>query len=81
VPTYPAGTPEPGERGSGLPNTPSEVDDRIEQIDQQVALLLPQPGEPIDREAALEIIELLAERARLAGLRESLGGRNDPGDY
>jgi len=81
VPIDPAGTPQPGDPGSELPDTPSEVDDRIDQIDQQVALLLPQPGEPIDREAALEIIELLAERARLAGLRESLGGRNDPGDY
>lgn len=79
--TPPGGTPQPGDPGGELPDSITEANDRIAEIDQQIALLLPQAGEEIDREDAIEILDLLAERARLAGLRESLGGGGDPRDY
>jgi Ca-activated chloride channel family protein len=75
------GTPQPGDPTGGLPQTVEEAESLIDEIDAEIAAIQDQAGPELTREEALDILDLIAERSRIAALRESLGGRNDPGDY
>lgn len=73
------GTPVPGSGGTPGP-TIAQLNRQIEAIDREVQRLLLQAGEQPTPAQALRILELLAERSRLAQLRDALAGR--PGtDY
>ncbi|GIW13593.1 MAG: hypothetical protein KatS3mg062_1032 [Tepidiforma sp.] len=73
------GTPSPGSGGATGP-TIAELNRQIDAIDRQVQQLLLEAGEQPTPAQALQILELLAERSRLAQLRDALSGR--PGtDY
>lgn len=69
------GTPMPG------PNSPLEVEQQLAGLDAQIAELIERAGEQPSTAEALEILELLAERARVAGTRDALRGGGDPNDY
>lgn len=86
------GTPTPGGTGGGLgsptagtgqqnPTSLQELDRQLRNIDQEVARLLEEAGETPTAAQALEILRLLAERSRIAGLRDSLAGGGGPRDY
>jgi tetratricopeptide (TPR) repeat protein len=83
------GTPSPGSQPGGETGAPSNdparnpdaIDRRLEQIDAQVNALLLQAGENPTASEALEILQLLAERNRIAALRDGLAGGGNPGDY
>ncbi|PFG75437.1 hypothetical protein [Tepidiforma thermophila] len=69
----------PGSGGTPGP-TIAQLNRQIEAIDREVQRLLLQAGEQPTPAQALRILELLAERSRLAQLRDALAGR--PGtDY
>jgi hypothetical protein len=73
------GTPVPGAGGEPGP-TIAQLNRQIEAIDREVQQLLLETGEQPTPAQALRILELLAERSRLAQLRDALTGR--PGtDY
>lgn len=73
------GTPVPGQGGQPGP-TIAQLNRQIEAIDRQVQQLLLEAGEQPTPAQALRILELLAERSRLAQLRDALAG--SPGtDY
>ena len=74
-PGDPEGTPQPGD-----PLTADEFDRRIREIDELVARMILEAGDTPSPAEAFDILELLAERSRLAALRNALGGRVDPGD-
>ena len=85
------GTPQPGAspQAGGTP-TPSntagsqskaELDRQIRDIDQRVERLLEDAGETPSPAQALEILRLLAERSRIAGLRDALNGGGGAKDY
>ncbi|MCK9520138.1 MAG: tetratricopeptide repeat protein, partial [Dehalococcoidia bacterium] len=77
-------TPGAGEAGpgdqQGPPGSLAEIQARIDAIDAQIAELMDE-GEPPSTEEAIRILDLLAERARLAGSRDGLDTSGDPGDY
>lgn len=70
-----------GEPGSQGPASPAQLEDAIELIDGQINALAAEDEGQISPARAQELRELLAERARLAALRESLGGTPSPDDY
>jgi Ca-activated chloride channel homolog len=73
---------EPGDdQEPSSPQTVSEVDEAIAGIDELVNELQPPEGRELTVAETLEILELLAERARLAALRESLSSTISPDDY
>lgn len=86
-----SGTPEPGGTpqagGTPTPNTTAggqskaELDRQIRDIDQRVDRLLEAAGQTPSPAEALEILRLLAERSRLAGLRDALNGGGGVKDY
>lgn len=79
------GEQQPGQQPSGsgdsAPATPREVQDRIDAIDAEVARLMQDSDGPPTAEEALRILDLLAERARLAGSRNTFDPSADPNDY
>lgn len=83
-----AGTPGPGQ-GGGTPTpgagnqtlTLDQVERQIRDIDRQVTRLIQEAGETPTPSEALEILNLLAERARIAALRDALSGSAAPNDY
>lgn len=70
-----------GEPGGQGPASPSQLENAIERIDGQINALAAEDEGQISPARAQELRELLAERARLAALRESLGGTPSPDDY
>lgn len=96
-PTAGVGTPGPGAPGAGSPSpspaTPApggngtppltldQLERQIRDIDGQVTRLIEEAGETPTPAEALEILDLLAERARIAALRDALGGAVSPNDY
>ncbi len=83
-----AATPGPGQGertptpGAGSPSvTLDQVERQIRDIDRQVTRLIQEAGETPTPSEALEILNLLAERARIAALRDALGGSAAPNDY
>lgn len=91
TPTPGAGTPTPGSGGQGqgtpTPASPSRVtsveqlDRQLRDINQQVNRLLEDAGDAPTASQALEILRLLAERSRLASVRDALTGGGGPRDY
>ena len=93
----PAPSQQPGQSGTpdpngtpGAPGTPTagarpsdaqSLERQIGQIDAQVAALLDEAGENPTAAEALKILQLLAERNRLAAQRDALSGNADPKDY
>lgn len=81
---------DPGDGGSGGgdgttgagggQSTPDELEQRLTEIDEEVARLLVEAGATPSAAQALEILDLLAERARIAAQRGALEGAG-PGDY
>jgi len=87
-----SGTPTPGGSPSAgaTPTTPgnsaggqskAELDRQIRDIDQRVDRLIEAAGETPTPAQALEILQLLSERSRLASLRDALTGGGGPKDY
>lgn len=76
------GDPALGSGGGSTPQSLTEADDAIAEIDEAIENLRPDEGEAVTATEAREILNMLAERARLAALRESLsGGRVSPDDF
>lgn len=83
TPAPAAGTPSAGgSPGAGQPGgqTPQDIDRQIRQLDAQVARLVEQAGDTPTAAQAVEILRLLAERSRIAGLRDD-GASANPKDY
>lgn len=89
TPTPGAGPADPGEPGetgdpgespgvSGL--SEAEIEARLAQLDAEIETLLREAGEEPTAAEALEILRLLEEYTRIAGLRRPFGGP-DPNDY
>ena len=55
------------------------IEQQLLEIDEEVAQLF--EGGPLTAEEAAQILELLAERSRIAALRNAFHGGQDPGDY
>jgi len=76
---------QPGQQvpggGASAPGTPREVQDRIDAIDAEIARLIQDSAGQPTAEEALRILDLLAERARLAGSRNTFDPSADPNDY
>ena len=53
---------------------------RLREIDAEVQRLIEEAGEAPTAAEALEILELLNERSRIAALRDALDGGVDPDD-
>ncbi|MCC7363369.1 MAG: VWA domain-containing protein [Dehalococcoidia bacterium] len=84
-PTQPGATPgqqAPGQQGGepGRPDSVFEVDQLLDQIDDEIAVLTEGAEEPTAAEA-LRILQLLAERERISAIRDALAGGGDPNDY
>ncbi len=71
-----AGTP-----GAPLPGSEAELRDRIEALDRAIDRILEESGGELSPADAERILDLLAERARLAALRGLFSGAADPSDY
>ena len=65
--------------GEGL--APAEIEARLAALDARVAELRAEAGETLGAEEALAILDLLAERARLAAANAVRARWSDPGDY
>lgn len=78
------GTPSPGDPsgtpGSDEPRTMEDFERRLREIDAEVQRLIEEAGEAPTAAEALEILELLNERSRIAALRDALDGGVDPDD-
>ena len=75
-----AGTPTPGS-GPGTPTSLDDIERQLDALDSEIRRLQREAGETPTAEQAYEILELLAEQARIASLRDALRGGGDPGDY
>ncbi len=84
-PTPPGGGPgEPSGEGSpqeGPPGDAQALNRAIAELDRRIQALLDEFGPELTAAEAREILELEAERARLAALRSLYGGEDNPGDY
>ena len=65
--------------GEGL--APAEIEARLAALDARVAELRAEAGETLGAEEALAILDLLAERARLAAANAVRARWSDAGDY
>jgi len=77
----PQGTRSPGGQAAGRPGSPDEVDRQLAQLDQQISRLVEEAGDNPTATEALAILQLLAERARVAAVRDALAGPGNPNDY
>ncbi len=75
--TPPAATPQPG---AGQSRDGATIDKQLRDIDAQVARLVQDGGDTPTAAQALEILRLLAERARIAAQRDGETS-NNPRDY
>ncbi|MBI2766474.1 MAG: VWA domain-containing protein [Chloroflexi bacterium] len=84
--------PQPGQPGSqpgngqnapdnNRPASPAEVDRQLRDLDTQIARLVQEAGDNPTASQALAILQMLAERSRLAAIRDALTGGGDPRDY
>ena len=78
-------TPQPGSatpgQGTERPGTPEELDAAIARIDAEIDAALLESGEAPTTAQAIEILDLIAERARIAAIRDAFGDTADPSDY
>ena len=70
-----------GEAGGGERLAPAALEAELAALDARVAELRAEAGETLSAEEALAILDLLAERARLAARNAIRARWNDPGDY
>jgi Ca-activated chloride channel family protein len=77
----PQGPRSPGGQSARRPGSPEEVDRQLAQLDQQINRLVQQAGDNPTATEALAILQLLAERARVAAVRDALAGPGNPNDY
>jgi Ca-activated chloride channel family protein len=76
------GTPIPGSTpGAGRPSSVEDIEKQLAGIDAQIAQLMRASGEQPTAEQALEILKLIEERSRLAGIRDAFRGGDRPRDY
>jgi Ca-activated chloride channel homolog len=81
------GEPQPGdgEPGDGdpgdAPASPGDIDARITAIDREIQSILRESDGQPDASEALRILDLLAERSRLAQQRAAIGRGGGPLDY
>lgn len=71
----------PGSASGSRPATPQEIDQALKDLDTQITRLVADAGEEPTASQANEILNLLAERARILGIRDALAGGGDPKDY
>jgi Ca-activated chloride channel family protein len=82
----PGGEPGPGEQpGTGTgsspsPGSPRALEDAIQAIDAELRELYAEAGDSLSVAEALRILELVAERERLAGLRSTFAPVTNPDD-
>lgn len=78
-------TPAEGEPGSeqqqGQPGSPSEIQQRLQELDAAIARLTEEAPEDRSPAEAQRILDLIAERARITAMRDALSGGGDPNDY
>ncbi len=75
---------EPGDGGPGQaggPLSPRDIEERLRAIDQEIQGILQETGGQPDAAEALRILELLAERSRLAQQLAGIGPGDNPRDY
>ncbi|MCC6380874.1 MAG: VWA domain-containing protein [Dehalococcoidia bacterium] len=82
----PGTTPQSGGGGAQAnstpgPQSPAEVERQLARVDARIAAAIQQAGEKPTAAEATEILKLLAERARLAAMRDAFAGGGDPRDY
>ncbi len=70
-----------GDAGGGERLAPAALEEQLAAIDAQVDELRGEGGETLSAEEARDILELLAERARLAARNAIRARWNDAGDY
>ncbi len=70
-----------GDAGGGEGLAPAALEARLAALDARVAELRAEAGETLSAEEALAILDLLAERARLAARNAIRARWNDAGDY
>lgn len=81
-PPAPQGQGQPGgSPQSQRPTSQEAIERQLAEIDAQVAGLMAEAGDEPTASEALRILQLLAERARIAALRDALSGAPDPNDY
>lgn len=71
---------EPGQPGDA-PVSPSDIDQRMRQLDREIQSILQESGGEPSASEALRILDLLAERSRLAQQLAGIGPEADPRDY
>lgn len=72
----PGGSPGPGQSSPTL----QELEQALDEIDDEITRRLEEAGETPTTTEALEILNLLAERSRIAALRDAFGAGVAPGD-
>lgn len=79
------GDPGQGQAGGGSSSQPgadpAAITRAIGEIDREVEGILAEAGEELTPSEAMRILELLAERSRIAAQRGAFGGSSDPNDY
>ncbi len=71
-----------GGGGSSQPGAdPAAITRAIGEIDREVEGILAEAGEELTPSEGMRILELLAERSRIAAQRGAFGGSSDPNDY
>jgi len=82
TPSTPPARPTPAAgQGQQQATTPEALERQLAQIDAQVNALLRQAGDNPTPSQALQILQMLAERNRLAAQRDAFAGGGDPNDY
>ena len=78
----PGGDASPEGEGNGQESlSPQALEERLAALDAQIAELRAQAGETLSAREALELLEMLEERSRLAAQNPIRGSWSDPGDY
>lgn len=72
---------QPGGATGQRPTSPEAIDRQLAQIDAEISAIMEESGDEPTASEALRVLQLLAERARIAGLRDALSGTPDPNDY
>lgn len=76
------GAGQPGGGGGSTPGSdPETIARQLAAIDREVEGILAEAGEELSPSEAMRILELLAERSRIAALRGAFAGSSDPNDY
>lgn len=82
-----AGPGGPGSQGSGQgqgsagPASPEDAERQLGRLDAEIASLVRDAGDEPTTAQAIRILDLLAERAKIAAARDAFAGGGDPRDY